>query len=52
MTVKNGLIQKCKETDLQVRIMTIHIIIQENETCPATKPEKKYNNRNEREFPA
>ena len=32
--------------------MTIHIIIQENETCPATKPEKKYNNKNEREFPA
>jgi hypothetical protein len=31
--------------------MTIHIIIQENETCPATKPEMKYNNRNEREFP-
>jgi hypothetical protein len=28
------------------------IIIQENETCPATKPEKKYINRNEREFPA
>jgi hypothetical protein len=24
----------------------------ENETCPATKPEKKYINRNEREFPA
>ena len=32
--------------------MTIHIIIQENETCPATKPEKKYINRNEREFRA
>ena len=35
-----------------MRIMTIHIIKQENETCPATNPEKKYNNRNEREFPA
>ena len=38
--------------NLEIRIMTIHIIKQENETCPATKPEKKYNNRNEREFPA
>jgi hypothetical protein len=38
--------------NLEIRIMTIHIITQENETCPATKPEKKYNNRNEREFPA
>ena len=26
--------------------------MQENETCPTTKPEKKYSNRNEREFPA
>ena len=47
MTVKYS-----KETDLQIRIMTIHIIKQENEACPATNPEKKYNNRNEREFPA
>jgi hypothetical protein len=37
---------------IHIRIMTIHIIKQENETCPATKPEKKYINRNEREFPA
>jgi hypothetical protein len=27
--------------NLQIRIMTIHISIQENETCPATKPEQK-----------
>ena len=47
MTVKYS-----KETDLQIRIMTIHIIKQENEACPATNPEKKYNNRNEREFAA
>jgi hypothetical protein len=33
-------------------LYSIHIIIQENETCPATKPEKNYNNKNEREFPA
>ena len=38
--------------NLQSRIMTIHICMQENETCPTTKPEKKYSNRNEREFPA
>jgi len=30
--------------------MTIHIIIrQESETCPASKQEMKYNNRNERD---
>ena len=46
------LLNSCIVENLQIRIMTIHIIKQENETCPATKPEKKYNNRNEREFPA
>ena len=49
----NSTLCKLSRKPLQIRIMTIHLIMrQEIETCPASKQIMKYNNRNEKEFPA